>query len=101
MEENDPSLHKHGLSKNHHGEESAKMDEEPTTFHRELVHEMLAREMREAGMDCEPLPIGSSPLDKPPFSSNLFPMGSIGLTSRGVILVRGRKLDFVQILQRG
>ena len=100
MEENDPKLQKHGFAHSHDLEESGE-DSEPTTFKRELVHEMFSREMMESGVEGEPLDIGSSKYEKGPYSSNLFPIGSLGATSRGVIVVRGHNFDYVQILQRG
>jgi hypothetical protein len=101
MEENDSGLKKHGLSSHAGPNEGANRADEPTTYTRELVHEMLAREMREAGIEAEPQDIGTSSYEKGPYSSNMFPIGSLGMTSRGIILVRDRNFDFVQVLQRG
>ena len=101
MEENDSGLQKHGFSAKAGSNEAVPGDDEPTTYSSELVHEMLAREMRETGIDAEPQSIGTSIYEKGPYSSHIFPIGSLGMTSRGVILVRGRSFDYVQVLQRG
>ena len=101
MEENDPRLHNHGFPQTSENEGAVLAEDEPTTFHRETVHEIFARELHETGTECEPLPIGTSTLETGPNSSNLFPLRSMGTTSRGVIRVQGRYFDFIQILQRG
>jgi len=101
MEENDPRLQKHGFANNTEEKETFHDDEESTTFKRELVHETFSREMKENGIDCEPLDIGTSIFESGVYSSRLFPLGSLGLTSRGVIRVNSHHFDCAQILQRG
>jgi hypothetical protein len=101
MEENDPRLQKNVSSHQAEHMESAGTKDEPIIFKRELIHERLSREMAEAGLDCEPVGIGNSDFEKGPYSSSIFPLSSLGMTNRGVIRVKGRHFDFVQILQRG
>ena len=101
MEENHPDLQKHSSPRYVTDEHSGTDEEESLLITRELVHERLAREMMETGMVCEPMPIGASKYESGPYLSHLFPLGSLGMTNRGIIRVSNRPYEFVQILQRG
>ena len=60
----------------------------------------LASEIKKAGIDCEALELGSHPLEQKPYYSHMFAMSSKLVTNRGTVRIRGKHIDFIQILQR-
>ena len=76
-------------------------DTEPIIIKRIPVHEKMANEMHENGIDCEALPYGSHQLEREEaYYSHSFALSSRLVTNKGIIRVSGRNIDFVQILQR-
>ncbi len=63
-------------------------------------NEEIANQMRKNGIDCQALPVASHPLERKPYYSHLFPMTPKLVTNKGVIVIRGKNVDLVQILQR-
>jgi hypothetical protein len=81
-------------------EEHGHGDIEPVIVRKTNLIEDLAEEMKAKGIQCEPLAIGSHPIERRPTSSHMFSQTSRLTTNKGLIKVRGRNIDFVQILQR-
>jgi hypothetical protein len=77
-------------------------DEESEIVRRINLNERLAEEMKQNGVDCEALGVGSLPIEhKPYYSYNLILYNSPKLiTNRGCISVKGRNIDLLQIIQR-
>lgn len=75
-------------------------DEESEIVRRINLNERLAEEMRENGIDCEALEVGSLPLEHKPYYSHTFAMSSKFTTNRGCIKVKSRNIDVIQIIQR-
>jgi hypothetical protein len=84
-----------------HGEEHGHGDAESIVIKRVAVHEKLAQEMKENGIDCEALQYGSHQLEREEtYYSHSFALSSRFVTNKGLIEVRRKNIDFVQILQR-
>jgi len=76
-------------------------DSESVIVRRMAVHERLAEEMKNSGVDCVPLPLGSHKLEREEtYYSHGFALSPRVVTNKGLIEVRGRSVDFVQVLQR-
>ncbi len=60
----------------------------------------MAEEMKKAGVQSDALDLGSHPLEKGPYYSQLFALSSKLATNKGLIRVRGKNVDFIQVLQR-
>ena len=95
----------HKDSKAHHSADEDKQqvhaDIEPVIVKVLSSQQQLADQMKKKGIDCEALPIGSHPLESKPYYSQLFAMTSRLVTNKGMIKIRGKNIDFVQVLQRG
>jgi hypothetical protein len=82
-------------------EEHGHGDSEPITIKRIAMHERIAQEMKKGGIDCHALPLGSHQLERQDtYYSHEFALTSRLVTNKGMIEVRGKSVDFVQILQR-
>lgn len=76
-------------------------DPEPIVIKRMAAHEKLAQEMKKEQVDCEALPYGSHQLEREEaYYSHNFALSSRLVTNKGLIEVRGKNIDFVQVLQR-
>ncbi|HXG07319.1 MAG TPA: hypothetical protein VNI77_08360 [Nitrososphaera sp.] len=65
------------------------------------VHEKLAEEMKKSGVDCVTRPLGSHKLEREEtYYSHAFALSPRVVTNKGIIEIRGRNIDFVQVLQR-
>jgi hypothetical protein len=84
------------LEENKHGHG----DIEPVIVRILSPHEELANQMKKNGIDCEALPSGSHPLERKPYYSQLFPMTPKLVTNKGLIKIKGKNIDLVQMLQR-
>ena len=81
-------------------EEHGHEDIEPVVVRKSNLNSQLADQMEKAGIPCQPLEIGSHPLEQSPPYSHMFALTSRLTSNKGIIKVKGRNLDFVQILQR-
>jgi hypothetical protein len=82
-------------------EEHGHADFEPITIKRIVMHERIAQEMKKSGIDCDALTLGSHQLERhEAYYSHEFALTSRLVTNRGLIEIRGKNVDFVQILQR-
>jgi hypothetical protein len=91
----------HSSHTDSHEEEHGHGDAEPIIIKRVAVHEKLAQEMSESGIDCEALQYGSHQLEREEtYYSHVFALSSRLVTNKGLIKVNNKNVDFVQILQR-
>jgi hypothetical protein len=82
-------------------EEHGHGDSEPIIVKRIAMHERLAQEMKKNGIDCSALPLGSHQIEREEtYYSHGFALSSRFVTNKGLIEVRGKNIDFVQVLQR-
>ena len=64
-------------------------------------NEKLALEFIQNGIKCRAVKdMGLLKIEKKPYYSHLFPMTPMGGTNRGCIIIGGRNIDFVHIIQR-
>lgn len=93
--------HKHNSSHSDSNEEHGHGDTEPITIKRVAAHEKLAQEIKKSGIDCTVLQLGSHQLEREKaYYSHGFALSSRFVTNKGVIEIRGKNIDFVQVLQR-
>ena len=69
------------------------------------LNEILAEEVSQNGIECKAITdIGSLPIEKKSYYSQLFPMSPRIVTNRGCIRLEGngtrRNIDFIQIIQK-
>ncbi len=83
-----------------HEEKQGHADIEPVIVKRIGPHQKLAAEMKRNGIDCQALEVGSHPIEQKPHYSYMFAHSSRLVTNRGIVKVRGKNIDFVQVLQR-
>jgi hypothetical protein len=82
-------------------EEHGHGDSEPIIVKKVAAHERLAQEMKKSGVDCAALALGSHELEREEsYYSHGFALSSWFVTNKGLIEVRGKNIDFVQVLQR-
>ncbi|HKU48672.1 MAG TPA: hypothetical protein VJP79_01860 [Nitrososphaera sp.] len=81
-------------------EEHGHGDIEPAVVRKSDLNEILAEQMKKSGIQCESLPIGSHPLERTPVYSHMFALSSKITTNKGLIKVRARNVDYVQVIQR-
>ncbi|AIC14718.1 hypothetical protein [Nitrososphaera viennensis] len=93
--EQEHSSHSHDSHEEHgHG------DGEPVTIKKMTPNEMLANDLNEHGIIAEHVVQGTHPIESEPCYSHMFGMNSKFTTNRGVIRVRGKNFDLVQVLQK-
>ena len=84
-----------------HEERNDNVDAEIITERKQPLHQEIAREMKEIGIECSALPYGSSELEhQETYYSHIFAFSSRLVTNKGVVKLSGKNIDFVQILQR-
>lgn len=82
-------------------EEHGRGPAESIVIKRIAVHEKLMQEMKDRGIDCAALPLGSHKLEREEaYYSHGFALSSRLVTNKGLIEIRGKNVDFVQVLQR-
>jgi hypothetical protein len=74
--------------------------EEGTTIKRLMPNEALARELGESGIEAHPVSYGSHPLEGREFYSHLFGMNPRFVTNKGIVKIKGKNFDMVQVLQK-
>lgn len=95
MEHTQHSSHTDSHEEHGHG------DSEPIIVKRMATHEKMAQEMKKSGVNCTALPIGSHKLEREEtYYSHGFALSSRFVTNKGLVEVRGKNVDFVQVLQR-
>ncbi|MCI0558851.1 MAG: hypothetical protein MN733_10170 [Nitrososphaera sp.] len=81
-------------------EEQGHSDIEPVVENRVGPSQSFAEQMKKSGVQCEALEIGSQSIEHGPYYSYLFALSPRFVTNKGAIRIRGRNIDFVQVLQR-
>jgi len=81
-------------------EEHGHGDIEPVIVRKTSMNEAFAEQMMKAGISCDPVPVGSHSIEGRHSSGHMFALTSRLNTNRGLVKVRGRNIDYVQILQR-
>ncbi len=75
-------------------------DIDPFIIKKFSAHEKIAEEMKRCGIDGEALPLGSHPLEHKQFYSQTFSMSPKFVTNKGLVKIKGKNIDFVQLLQK-
>ncbi|WP_337862913.1 hypothetical protein [Nitrososphaera sp.] len=75
-------------------------DEEPVIVKKLAPNEELARDLNDHGVMAEPLALGKHPLEHKPYYSHKFAMNPRFATNRGMIRIRGKNFDLVQVVQK-
>ena len=84
-----------------HEEEHGNGDSESIIIERVAAHEKLAQDIMKSGIDCVAVTLGSHQLEREEtYYSHGFALSSRIVTNKGLIEIRGKNIDFVQILQR-
>jgi hypothetical protein len=73
---------------------------DPVIVRKLSTHEKLAEEMKQSQIGCEALPPGSHPIERKQYYSQTFSMSPKFVTNKGLVKIRGKNIDFVQLLQR-
>lgn len=75
-------------------------DIDPFIIKKFSAHERMAEEMKRSGVDSEALPLGSHPLEHKQYYSQTFSMSPKLITNKGLVKIKSKNIDFVQLLQR-
>ncbi len=75
-------------------------DEEPVIVKILKPNEKLANSLSEYGIIAEAMEVGTHPLEKKPSYSHKFGLNSKFTTNRGMIKIKGKNFDLIQVLQR-
>ncbi|HZA47792.1 MAG TPA: hypothetical protein VE521_02580 [Nitrososphaera sp.] len=81
-------------------EEHENRDIDPIIVTKLSVHEKMAEEMKQSQIDAEALPLGSQPIERKQYYSQTFSMSPKFVTNKGLVKIKGKNIDFVQLLQR-
>jgi hypothetical protein len=73
---------------------------EPVIVKKLSAHEKMAEEMKQSQIDCEALSLGSHPIERKHYYSQTFSMSPKFVTNKGLLEIKGKNIDFVQLLQR-
>lgn len=86
-------------AKSHKGEHDSR-DIDPFITKKLSAHEKITEEMKQSQIDGEALPLGSHPLEHKQYYSQTFSMSPKFVTNKGLVKIKGKNIDFVQLLQR-
>jgi N-dimethylarginine dimethylaminohydrolase len=93
--------------KNHHFAQARSNKEEhgygeidPVIVKKLSTHEKLAEQMKQRQIGCEALPLGSHPIERKQYYSQTFSMSPKFVTNKGLVRIKGKNIDFMQLLQR-
>jgi hypothetical protein len=75
-------------------------DIDPVIVKKLSAQEKMAEEMKQNQIDCEALPLGSHPIERKQYYSQTFSMSPKFVTNKGLVKIKGKNVDFVQLLQR-
>lgn len=75
-------------------------DIDPVIIKKVSVHDKMAEEMKLSQIDGESLPLGSHPFERKQYYSQNFSMSPKFVTNKGLVKIKGKNIDFVQLLQR-
>ena len=83
------------------GKEEMQYDEFDATVAKELsLHERMAEELNRSQVNCEALPPGLHPFERKEYYSQNFSMSPRFVTNKGLMKIKNRNIDYIQILQR-
>ncbi|MFL6473189.1 MAG: hypothetical protein ACJ71H_20355 [Nitrososphaeraceae archaeon] len=81
--------------------ESSQQVSTEITINRRNLNEILAQQLREEiGIDCQAPEIGSLQVEHKRYYSYNFPMSPKVTTNRGCIIVKGKRFNIIQVIQR-
>ena len=75
-------------------------DADPIIIKKLSAHEKMAEEIKKSQIDCEALELGSHRLERNQYFSQTFSMSPKFVTNKGLVKIKGRNIDYVQLLQR-
>ena len=75
-------------------------DVDPIVIKKLSAHEKMAEEIKKSQIDCEALELGSHRLERKQYFSQTFSMSPKFVTNKGLVKIKGRNIDYVQLLQR-
>ena len=81
-------------------EENDNVDIDPIIIKKLSAHEKMAQEMKQSQINAEALPLGSHPLERKQYYSQTFSMSPKFATNKGLVKIKGKNIDFIQLLQR-
>jgi hypothetical protein len=81
-------------------EEDDQEDIDPIIIKKLSAHEKMAEEIKKNQIDCEAVELGSHPLERKQYFSQTFSMSPKFVTNKGLVKIKGRNIDYVQLLQR-
>jgi hypothetical protein len=84
----------------HLHEEHGHGDEESLVIRKMAPNEALANELNEHGVIAEHVEIGKHPLESKPYYSHKLSPTPRFVTNRGMIRIRNRNFDLVQVIQK-
>ena len=92
--EHAPSSHSHDSHDDHdHGEE-------PVTVKKMAPNELVAANLGKRGVVAEAVALGTHPLESQPCYSHKFSSNPRFTTNKGMIRIRDRNFDLVQVVQK-
>jgi len=80
--------------------EEHREDVDPIIIKKLSAHEKMAEEIKKSQIDCEALELGSHRLERKQYFSQTFSMSPKFVTNKGLVKIKGRNIDYVQLLQR-
>ena len=81
-------------------EEDDHNDIDPIIIKKLSAHEKMAEEIKKNQIECEAIELGSHPLERKQYFSQTFSMSPKFVTNKGLVKIKGRNIDYVQLLQR-
>jgi hypothetical protein len=76
------------------------VDVDPIIIKKLPAHEKMAEEIKKSQIECEALELGSNRLERKQYFSQTFSMSPKFVTNKGIVKIKGRNIDYVQLLQR-
>ena len=81
-------------------EEHDHEDVDPIIIKKLSAHEKMAEEIKKSQIECDALELGSHRLERKQYFSQTFSMSPKFVTNKGLVKIKGRNIDYVQLLQR-
>ncbi len=81
-------------------EEHDHTDVDPIIIKKLSAHEKMAEEIKKNQIECDALELGSHRLERKQYFSQTFSMSPKFVTNKGLVKIKGRNIDYVQLLQR-
>ncbi len=75
-------------------------DVDPIIIKKLSAHEKMAEEIKKSQIECDALELGSHRLERKQYFSQTFSMSPKFVTNKGLVKIKGRNIDYVQLLQR-